>query len=236
MYTDMYIAIYISISMGENHSMQEKLLAFRNLNKFSDSAWEKRGLNPSDADMCSFMENSFNECADDLIEAAKLNFKSGQFKNILQKGLSCFNAFNYDTEEREFICDYFVQLSVIVAVDFNENLNKWLYGRILNTLYKVHSFFKGRDKFVETLTQYCTSCGSALETFILRKEDGIPDYNWTVIKCNACNEYNLLSVGPNVKELKFGNYTSIEDISKSDFTEEQANTRLEQIKFFRKKW
>ncbi len=221
--------------MGENQSIQEKLLAFKKLVKFSDSAWDERGLNPSNAETCSILENLFNECANDLIEAAKSGLKSIQFKQILQNGLSRFNASEYDTEEREFICDYFFQLSIIVSVDFKGNLNRWLYGRILSTIFEVHSFFKGQDKVIDTLTQNCTSCGSKLETFILRKEEGIPDYNWTVIQCSECKEYNLLSVGPNIKELKFGNYISIEQISKSDFTEEQANVRLEQIKFFRKK-
>lgn len=221
--------------MGENQSVQEKLLAFKRLVKFSDSAWDKRGLTPSNDETCAILENLFNECANDLIQAAKSSFKPIQFKNILKNGLSQFNASDYDTEEREFICDYFFQLSVIVSVDFKGNLNRWLYGRILSTIFKVHSFFKGQDKVIETLSQNCTSCESKLETFILRKEEGIPDYNWTVIQCLDCNEYSLLSVGPNIKELKFGNYIPVEQLNKSHFTEEQANIRLEQIKFFRKK-
>jgi hypothetical protein len=45
----------------------------------------------------------------------------------------------------------------------------------------------------------------------------------------------LFSTGPNVKELKFGNYKFIEQLDKKEFTEEQAKQRLEQIKYFRKK-
>ena len=50
-----------------------------------------------------------------------------------------------------------------------------------------------------------------------------------------CNEFNLLSTGPNIKVMRFGNYKSIEQLPKAEYTEEQANVRLEQIKFFRKK-
>lgn len=221
--------------MTDKQTTLDKLNAFRKLDKFSTSAWEKRGLNPSDSEMCNRLQNLFNDCADNLIEATNSDFKPRQLKSILKSWLDSVNSSDYDTEEREFICDYFDQISKIVSVDFRDNLNSWLYGKVLNTLFKVTSFFKGQDKIIETLSQDCTKCGSRLETFIMRKEEGIPDYNWTIIQCNNCNEFNLLSTGPNIKELRFGNYKSIEQLPKTEYTEEQANVRLEQIKFFRKK-
>lgn len=221
--------------MTDKQTTLDKLNAFRKLDKFSTSAWEQRGLNPSDSEMCNRLQNLFNDCADNLIEATNSDFKPRQLKSILKNWLDSVNSSDYDTEEREFICDYFDQLSKIVSVDFKDNLNSWLYGKALNTLFKVTSFFKGKGKVVETLTQDCTKCNSKLETFITRKEEGIPDYSWTIIQCNDCNEFNLLSTGPNIKEYRFGNYKSIEQLPKTEYTEEQANARLEQIKFFRKK-
>jgi hypothetical protein len=221
--------------MTDKQTTLDKLNAFRKLDKFSSSAWEQRGLNPSDSEMCNRLQNLFNDCADNLIEATNSDFKQRQLKSILKSWLDSVSSSDYDTEEREFICDYFDQLSKIVSVDFKDNLNSWLYGKVLNTLFKVTSFLKGQDKIVETLSQDCTQCGSKLETFITRKEEGIPDYSWTIIQCNNCNEFNLLSTGPNIKEYRFGNYKSIEQLPKTEFTEEQANTRLEQIKYFRKK-
>jgi len=221
--------------MTDKQTTLDKLNAFRKLDKFSSFAWEQRGLNPSDGEMCNRLQNLFNDCTDNLIEATNSDFKQRQLKNILKSWLYRVNSSDYDTEEREFICDYFDQLSKIVSVDFKYNLNSWLYGKVLNTLFKVTSFFKGKDKIIETLSQDCTKCASKLETFIIRKEEGIPDYNWTIIQCNNCNEFNLLSTGPNIKELRFGNYKSIEQLPKTEYTEEQANVRLEQIKFFRKK-
>jgi Domain of unknown function (DUF4844) len=212
----------------------DKLNAFRQLNKFSTSAWGKRGLNPSDSEMCTRLENLFNGCCDSLIEATNADFKSKKLKSILKNWLDSINSADYDTEEREFICDYFYQLSKIISVDFKDNLNSWLYGKMLNALFKVSSFFKGQDKIAETLTQDCTKCNLKLETFITRKEEGIPDNSWEIIQCNNCNEYNLLSRGPNIKECRFGNYKIIEQLSKIDYTEEQAIIRLEQIKYFRK--
>lgn len=142
---------------------------------------------------------------------------------------------DFDSEEREFICEYFSQLSQIVSVDIADKLNGWLYGKGLNTLLKVMSLFKAKEKVVETLTQECTGCSSKLETFIVQKQEGIPDYAWTIIKCKSCSEYNLLSVGPNVKQYRFGEYTPDENLPKAEYTEEKARLRLEQIKYFRKK-
>ncbi len=221
--------------MSEKQANLDKLSAFRKRDKFSTSAWEERGLNPSDSEMCNRLQNLFNDCADNLTEAINLDFKPRQLKSILKNSLDSINSSDYDTEEREFICDCYDQLSKIVSVAFKDNLNSWLYGKVLNTLFKVTSFFKGQDKVLEALAQDCTKCSLKLETFIIRKEQGIPDYSWIVIQCNNCNEYNLLSTGPNIKELRFGNYKSIEQLPKTEYTEEQANVRLEQIKFFRKK-
>ena len=91
-----------------------------------------------------------------------------------------------------------------------------------------------KRKNKKILSQDCTKCKSKLETYIIRMQEGIPDYSWKIIQCDNCKEYNLLSTGPNIKELKFGNYKLIEQLSKQDFTEEEAVIRLNQIKVFRK--
>jgi len=211
-----------------------KLIAFKEKEKFAPLAWDNRGLNPSEDELCEKLESLFNRCASALINGVKSGFNIKQLKNILKAELKNFKSFDYDTEEKEFICDYFAELSKIVEVDFKENLNSWLYGSVLNTLFRATSFLKGKEKVVETLSQDCTKCGAKLETFILRKEIGIPDYSWNIIQCNSCNEYNLFSGGPDIKQLKFGEYTLTEQLEKSEYNEEEAMTRLKQIKFFRK--
>ena len=35
-------------------------IRFKNLNKFSNSAWNKRGLNPSDNDICERLEPGYS--------------------------------------------------------------------------------------------------------------------------------------------------------------------------------
>lgn len=117
----------------------EKLFIFKQKEKFGFSAWDERGLNPSDDEVCEKLENLFNDCANTLIDALESG-KDNQLKNILTKGLKDFKSFDYDTEEREFICDYFFELSDIIKVDFKDNLNAWLYGSTFNLFLKAVFF------------------------------------------------------------------------------------------------
>jgi len=220
--------------MNEKNIILENLKAFRNFNKFSNSAWEERGLNPSPNELSEKLEKLFNDCTDELIKAINLNFTPKKFKDILKYSLVSLNNSDYDTEEREFICEYFDKLAKIVFIDFKDNLNSWLYGSVLNTFFKVTSFFKSQISNKKILSQDCTKCNSNLETYIIRMQEGIPDSSWKIIQCDNCKEYNLLSTGPNIKELKFGNYKLIEQLSKIEFNEEEAFIRLNQIKVFRK--
>ena len=219
--------------MTDKQPMLEKLEEFKQRDKFSTSAWNERGLNPSDSEMCSRLESLFNSCTDNLIFSINENHDPKRLKKLLKNGLKDFNSFDYDTEEREFICDYFFQLSQIVKVDFKNNLNNWLYGRVLNSFFKITSLFKGQDRIIETFSQECIDCGSKLETYVLKKENGIPDYSWTIIQCNNCKGYNMLSIGPNIKQLKYGEFKLVEQLPKVEYTAEQAKLRLEQIRFFR---
>jgi DNA-directed RNA polymerase subunit M/transcription elongation factor TFIIS len=152
---------------------------------------------------------------------------------VLKQELSNFNKLDYDTEEKEFICDLFHELTTIINIDLKDNLNKWLYGSFLTSLMKVKSILSP-EKIIETLRQPCTNCGTQLESYVMQKEKVIQESSWYLVKCKSCKELNLLSCGNNIKEIKFGNYEYIETFPKSEYTYEQALNRLEQIKFFRK--
>ena len=219
--------------MKTEHSQVDNLLLFKQRDKFSLSAWNDRGLNPSSVELCDQLTKLFNSSADNLIKAISNQYSGKQLKLVLKSELDNFNNLDYDTEEKEFICDLFHELATIVNVDFNDSLNKWLYGSNLTSLMKIQKILKP-EKIVQTLKQPCTKCGIQLETHILRKEEGIPETSWFVAKCNNCGELNLISPGPNVKETRFGNYQWVDTLGMDEYTYEQALARLEQIKFFRK--
>ena len=215
-------------------SMTNELQKFLEKDKFSSSEWEQRGLNPSSFELCQNMNELLNDCCQNLIELSENGATNKAFKKELKNGLSAFNKSEYDTEEKEFICDYFLELSQIVDVNLKDELNKWLYGSLLNGIMKVASIFKGSPNVIETLSQDCTNCNSKLETFITKKEEGIPDFAFDIVKCNSCDEFNMIDKGPNIHSLTFGEYQLVEQLQKTEYTEEQAKIRLEQIKHWRK--
>jgi len=202
--------------------------------KFADSEWEKRGLNPSSSELCEKMENKLNQCLNSLINLIEHNSSQNDLKKSLRQSLKTFDKSDFDTEEKEFICDYFYEISKSIEIDFKNDLNKWLYGSLLSTVLKFSEFIKGKEKVIETLSQNCTKCNSNLESFILEKDDEIPDSDFFIVKCKSCGEYNLIDKGPKIKRLKFGEYELTEQLSRKDYDLESAKIRLKQIQYFRK--
>lgn len=170
-----------------------------------------------------------------MIAAVEEDLNERKLSKILKTSLENLDASYFDTEERGLICDYYYELSRIVDADIKHDLNSWLHGMILGAMLRISNLLKRQEKIIETIEQPCTSCNLPLRTSILCKEPSIPDFSWSIIRCNNCNEYNLLSVGPGVKQFRFENHASIEQLSKADYSEEDAKVRLEQIKYFRKK-
>lgn len=212
----------------------ERLKYLLDKKKFADSEWEKRGLNPSNFELCENLERNFNSCLISLINLAEKNSSEKILKKELNNGLKRFEKSNYDTEEKEFICDIFFEISKALHVDFKNELNKWLYGYVLNCIFKISEFIRGKEKVIEILSQGCTKCNSNLETFILRKDFSIPDSDFFIVRCKSCREFNLIDKGPNIKQLRFGEYELEEQLSRSQYDLEGAKIRLKQLQFFRK--
>ena len=203
-------------------------------NKFSYSEWEKRGLNPSASELCEYLENNLNSCLNSLIDKTENKASQKELKKTLSLNLRSINKSNLDTEEKEFVCDYYNDFSKIVEVDFKSELNNWLYGTLLNLLIKITELIKGKEKIIETLVQNCTKCNSKLETFILEKNEEILDSGFFIVRCKSCREYNLIEKGSKIKRLRFGEYELTEQLAKKDYDLEGAKIRLKQIQFFRK--
>lgn len=206
----------------------DALTRFKTRNKFSDKAWRERGLNPSSYEMSRFLNDFFSSCTNEIIEAISNEASKKELQKILKANLSSLNKMDYDTEEREFICDLFDELSKTININFGSDLNKWLYGYLLTALSKIQNIFQSA-KVVYTLTEPCDFCGTELETNILKTAPEVPETDWLVVKCNVCNTINLITIGAGVKELKFGNYQWIENIKLEQYSYEQALARVEQL-------
>jgi hypothetical protein len=150
-----------------------QLTSFRQRDKFSTQAWNERGLNPSSTELSSRLTQLFDECATALIEAVQSNKSEKLLESVLKEQLSNFNKRDYDTEEKEFICDLSYELAQILKIDSADNISRWLYGSTLTTLLKIQARSNPK-KVLDTIHQTCPTCEGALDMFIMRKEEGIP--------------------------------------------------------------
>jgi hypothetical protein len=218
--------------MQTSQNQLEQLMAFKQRDKFSVQAWNERGLNPSGDEVCRQMASRFDACTDALIAAINKNASARRLKGILKESLLAFPKSEYDTEERGFICDLFFELSAIVNVNFKDNLNGWMHGWILVALMKISRVLRP-EKVIDTISQTCSNCNAQLNIEVLKKDAAISFAQWLIVKCANCNSYNLLSQEPGIAALKYGTYQVIETLNKEEYSYEQAQTRMEQIKFFR---
>jgi hypothetical protein len=220
--------------------MKEQILSqlneFKNKGKFIASEWGKRGLNPSDSEMCNRLESFFNHLAEILINFVNDDSPKKILKKGLKNNLSQLNREKYDTEEREFIVEYFFELSQILKIDFKE-LNNWLYGFPLNSLLKMRTILNKEPKILETLSQNCTKCNSSLVTYIIQKEEGLQNGTFNIVRCISCGEVNLIEIESGIKEYRFGNYDVLERINKKEINLEELKNALQKLNIHRNmKW
>lgn len=210
--------------MQEKKLLVDKIYSFIQRDKFSKAEWNKRGLNSSSQELCARLTFYFNSSATQLVDAVKLNATTDQLVAIIHNSLFALNKNDYDTEEREFIGDLFFELAGNVDVDLGEVLDEWQHGS------KVISLMNRNRNIIETLSQPCTRCETSLETYITKKENGIPDTDWFIVKCYNCNELNLLTLKPDILELRFGNYKEVAILRKAEYSHEQALAKLFELK------
>ena len=179
------------------------------------------------------MESGINAAAEALNVAIQTNVSNKQLVAILKSHLYAFHKRDYDTEEKEFIGDLFHELASIVNIDFSNHLDRWLYGSVSHTFFKLGAALS-RKKETETISEPCSGCGVQLETLIISKQRDIPDFSWNIVKCKACGAYSIVSYGPQVKEIRYTSYELIEQLPKDQFSRQEAEIRLEQLRHFRK--
>lgn len=212
----------------------EALKEFISRDKFSDEVWNKRGLNPSAPEMSSFLGSFFNDCASNLILKLESGTRRRSLKLYLKSSLRRLNKYDYDTEEKEFIGDLFMELAEITGVDIKRMLNRWLYGYVLVFLLELVKFIRP-EKVLASFKKKCSTCNAELELQVLKKGERGISATWVIMQCKFCNGYELLSDGEDSKMTRFVNCHSVEYLPKDEYSYEQALIRLEQVRYFRKR-
>ena len=209
----------------------EQLEIFKRRDKFSNEAWDERGLNSSSTEICENLALLFDQTSDELSLALQQGYEGRRLKKVLVGCLKMFKAADYDTEEREFICDLFFELSVIVGVDISKEVMNWLYGKVFATLMRL---IPSRRVTWVRFSQDCSKCGVLLETKVEKSKQPISNSYWFIIQCNSCKSFELLTdIGENNRQIQFGNYKAIENYDKAEYSSEQISIRLEQLPVFR---
>ncbi|EJL64483.1 DUF4844 domain-containing protein [Flavobacterium sp. CF136] len=219
--------------------MNNKILALeklKNKEKFSNEEWENRGLNPSEKSLCIKLEKSFNDLITNLISSSNTKKSPQEIETIFEKYFNKIKSDELDTEEREFVVDYFDEIAKILKSDsLNEKLNSWTYGTEAYDYEKAvkklsEKILEEERKRHEIISMECSKCRTQLETFILEKDNSIPSFEFDIIKCVKCSELNILDKGCGIKRYRFLNYELIEELPKEEYDLSKALQRLEQLK------
>jgi hypothetical protein len=204
----------------------DQLQKLREKDKFSESDWQQRGLHASDEKTNQEMNTLINECIDTILQTKKSPKSRWQEILIASLTKANYNEAHFDTEEKEFLCNYFSIISKLVNVDLRTDLNEFLYGPDLAMSIMLSRM---QPKEYKVRSQKCENCQVDLETLVI-EQAGIPEYSWLIVECEKCKEYNLLSPGEDIKEMKFGNYKYIEQLRKDEYSFDQARQRIYELR------
>lgn len=219
--------------------MNNKILALekiKNKEKFSRKEWENRGLNPSEKSLCIKLEKSLNDLLTNLISTIDAKKADKEIESIFECYFKEIKSDELDTEEREFVVDYFAEIAKILNIwSINEKLNFLTYG--IEDYDDKKAVKKASEKILaeerkrhEILSIECQKCKTQLETFILERDNDIPGFEFDIIKCVKCSELNILDKGCGIKRYRFLNYEVIEELPKEEYDLPKALQRLEQLK------
>lgn len=146
--------------------------------------------------------------------------------NFLKVSLLSLNPFDLDTEEKELVADYFSNIAQIVNINFDNELDIWMYG------FSINKNSSPKPITIEkTISESCSKCKALLNTDILKERKGVSSF-WLIVQCNNCNEFNLLSLPENIDRYIKGNYFVFDTLEQKTYLLEQA---IEKMNFYKHK-
>jgi hypothetical protein len=197
----------------------------KNTKKFSKEKWEKRGLNPSSENLCSKLEKLLDDLLTELISYCSSQKSVQEIEKIYEYYFEKIKSAELDTEEKEFVVDYFDEIARILDIQTND-----VYDHEKAVKKASEKVLAEERKRHEIISIECSKCKALLDTFILERDKEIPSFEFDIIKCVKCYELNILDKGPGIKRYRFLNYELIEELPKEEYNLEKALIRLEHLR------
>ncbi|NDV70089.1 hypothetical protein [Dysgonomonas sp. 25] len=199
-------------------------------------------------------------CVGELLDVVEQDASDRQKKSILIRYLKYLRGMRIiETEEREYVTHEFYELSQIVGVNVSFHLNRVIYGLfmiIATKALKVLYFWRrpkergesDNGRIREEFEITCTDCQYKMLGDAAFYESDTQNDVWlgkVIVECPVCGTYNLVFFEDREGYHGFvqGDYRVIEDLDtwpredysqKMHWTREQAEQRLQQIKYWRK--
>ena len=117
-------------------SMLNSLEEFRVKPKFRCIEPEFRILSPSPSSVTIPLETALNNCAIELSNLVQNSATPKKLKNCITESINSIDK-PFDTEDREYLTYYYYQLGECVGVNVALVLNRWLYGIILASVFRL---------------------------------------------------------------------------------------------------
>lgn len=203
-------------SPGSVESQLRKLVRQK---KFKPKVWLDRGLNPSDKALCDTLENELNFLLNSLLKVQG-SAEQNEYTNVLKFSLLQFDKYELDSEEKELVADYFDFICQIINVDFDKELDIWLYG-----IYHKDQTTTKPLPVLRTVSSPCQKCGNILSADIVKERQNVQSF-WLIVQCNGCNEFNVLDIPENTDRYKKGDYFIFESIKKADATLDEVIAKM----------
>lgn len=239
---------------NEKGIMSDKEIVIRKLETF-----RKRKHNQTafiDVDLEKY-QDYVDGCVTELIESVENDTTDREKKIILNRYLKYLRQMGIcETVEREYVTQEFYELSQIVGVNVSFQLNRVIYGFSLTLFSTIMSKLRPQPKkieqddgIVESFEVVCEECQYSMLGRAAFYESEHHNDIWigkAIVECPVCGEYNLVFFEDREGYQGFvdGDYRVIEDLDawptdhpsqKKYWTKEDAEQRLQQVKYWRKR-
>jgi len=233
--------------------MSDKEIVLRKLETFRKRKHNQNAFIDVDLDR---YQDYVDGCVLELVESVENDATEREKKIILRRYLKYLRQMGIcETVEREYVTQEFYELSQIVGVNVSFHLNMVIYGFTLTAITTIMQKLRPKPKdverndgIVEKFEIICEECQYHMPGRAAFYESDNHNDIWigkAIVSCPVCGGYNLVFFEDRDGYQGFvdGDYRVIENLDawptdhpsqKKYWTREDAEQRLQQVKYWRK--